>query len=105
MKANFCFNFQSGERSVLQYMKSSRQFWLIYAAAWLAYGASLGAVFVGVGNRLNAGLLLTVLSNVAPAALLGVAVVFICRKLKWGERREPQFILIHSSLLAIFTVS
>lgn len=78
------------------------QFWLFYAAAWLLYGACLGAVFLGVGNRLDFNLLLTILCNVAPAAALGLAVFQICRKLKWSERRRRRFVLIHILSVLLF---
>lgn len=83
-------------------MISNRQFWLVYSVAWLAYGASLGAVFVGGGSRLDGDLLITILCNVFPAALLGILVVQICRRLKWSERKQPQFVLIHILSLVLF---
>lgn len=86
-------------------MKKSRRFWLVYCAGWLAYGVSLAAVFIGVGHHFDINLLLTVLCNVLPAFLLGVIVVLICRKLRWSGRKQPQFTLIHISLLILFAVS
>lgn len=84
-------------------MKNNRQFWSLYAAAWLIYGASLAAVFVGVGFRFDIDLLWTVLGNILPAFLLGVGVVFICQNLlKWSDRKQPQFTLVHIFLLLLF---
>lgn len=85
--------------------KKNYQFWIFYAAAWSLYAASLGAVFVGVGNRLDFNLPLTILCNVAPAALLGLLVFQICEKLNWNERERPKFILIHFFSLLLFTIS
>ena len=82
--------------------KHKYQFWLFYSAAWTAYAASLGAVFVGIGNRFDANLLVTILCNVLPAALLGALVVKICRKLKWSERGKLQFVLIHILSLILY---
>jgi sensor histidine kinase YesM len=79
------------------------QFWLFYTVAWLLYAACLGAVFLGVGNRLGFNLLLTIFCNVAPAALLGLLVFQICRQLKWSERRRPRFALIHLLSLVSFS--
>ena len=76
-------------------MKSNYRFWIFYTAAWLLYAASLGAVFVGVGNQFGFPLLLQIFCNVAPAFLLGIGVVFLCRKLSWSRRQTALFISIH----------
>ena len=81
------------------------QFWFFYIAAWLIYGACLGAVFLGVGNRIDFNWLLSILCNVAPAAVLGLLVFQICRRLTWSERRRPRFLLIHLFSLASFSAS
>lgn len=84
-------------------MKENRQFWSLYAAAWLVYGASLAAVFIGVGYRFEIDLLWTVLSNVLPAFWLGFGVILICQRLLgWSERKQPQFTLVHILLLLLF---
>ena len=80
-------------------------FWIFYAAAWLLYSVCLGAVFIGVGNRFDFSLLLTISCNVAPAVLLGLMVFQICRKLKWSERSRPRFFITHFLLLFLFTFS
>ncbi len=85
-------------------MKRNYHFWLIYAAAWTAYGASLGAVFIGVGNRFDINLLIRILCNVIPAALLGIFVVRICRKLKWSVPVKLRFVLIHIFFLILYAV-
>ena len=69
----------------------------------MLYAASLGAVFVGVGNRFDFSLLLQILCNVAPAFLLGIGVVFLCRKLSWNRRQTAIFIGVH--LIGIFLYS
>ncbi len=83
--------------------KRNYRFWIFYAAAWLLYGACLGVVFLGVGNRLDFNLPLTIFCNVAPAAVLGLLVFQICRRLKWSERRQPLFVSIH--LLSLISFS
>ena len=85
-------------------MRKNYHFWLVYAAAWTAYGISLGAVFVGVGYRFDINLLIRILCNVIPAALLGILVVRICRKLKWSVRGKSRFVLIHILSLILYTV-
>ncbi len=84
-------------------MNTDRQFWLSYCAGWTVYGASLAAVFRGVGYPLNIGLLWTVLCNVLPGFLLGIGVIFICRRFSWGRRTQPQFILLHTGVLILFS--
>lgn len=81
------------------------KFWIFYAAAWLIYAACLGAVFVVVGIRFDLNLPLQILCNVAPAALLGLLVFKVCKRLKWSERARPQFILPHVLGLFLFTIS
>lgn len=90
---------------LIRHKSRNRQFWLLYAAAWLAYGASLGAVFVSGGSRFDAGLPVTIVCNVLPAALLGILVVQICRRLKWSERKQPRFFSIHILSLVLFAAS
>lgn len=85
--------------------KRNYRFWIFYSAAWLLYAACLGAVFIGVGNRFDFNLLLTISCNVAPAMLLGLAVFLICGRLKWSERARPQFVLSHFLGLFLFTFS
>lgn len=86
-------------------MKKEYQFHFLYSAAWLIYAASLGAVFLGFGNSFDVNLLLSILCNVAPAFLLGILVIKICRRLKWSNRRQPQFALLHLLSSIIYSLS
>lgn len=74
-------------------MRRSR-FWLIYAAAWLPYAASYVVVFMSHGALLRNALTAT-LYNVASAALLGVGVMWLCRRLTWPPRRPALFFAAH----------
>lgn len=81
----------------------NHQFWIFYFAAWLIYAVCLGSVLLSVGNTLNLSLLLTILCNVAPGALLGFLVVQICRRLPWSATRQlSRFVSIHILLLLSF---
>lgn len=87
------------------FMKNSSYFWVSYSAAWLAYAVSLGAAFLVVGYPFDLNLLLQVLCNVVPAYLLGIFVIKICQKLKWNERKQPQFTLAHILFSIFFAAS
>lgn len=83
---------------------SNTRFWLFYTAAWLLYAVSLGILFIGVGYQANLNLLVQISGNVAPAFLLGIGIVFVCRRLIWNDRSKPLFILIHLIYLLLFPV-
>lgn len=79
-------------------MKANFQFWFLYVVSWLVYTLCLGTVLFGVGNR-GVNLLLTIGNNVLPAFLMGIGIVFICRKIKWKSDSYVRFIVIHIALL------
>lgn len=79
------------------------RFWTFYFASWAIYAICLGGVFLGVGNRLEFNLLLIILCNVAPGALLGALIVRICERFEWSESRQLlKFISIHALILSTF---
>lgn len=86
-------------------MKANFQFWFLYVVGWLVYTLCLGTVLFGVGNRDIINLLLTIGNNVLPAFLIGIGVVFICRKLKWRSDSHFRFIIIHILLLVAYAFS
>lgn len=61
-------------------MKRNFQFWLIYCLAWLPYALGYAAVFAAQSNAGLARAALDSIHNILPAAQLGVAAVWICRK-------------------------
>lgn len=78
-------------------MPTSRRFWRIYAAAWLPYATLYTALFLTDGrNRPLAAVAATVL-NISTAALLGVAVVWMCGRLAWPARRPAAFAAAHAA--------
>jgi sensor histidine kinase YesM len=61
-------------------MNRNFQFWLIYSLAWIPYAVGYAVVFI-THIKLNATLaVLHSIYNIVPAALLGVGVIWICRK-------------------------
>lgn len=87
-------------------MRSNFQFWVLYVVSWLGYTLFLGAVLYGVGNHDIVALSLTVGNNVLPAFLMGIGIVFICRKLRWkSDSYYITFIVIHVLLLFVYAFS
>lgn len=85
-------------------LKQNRRFWILYAAAWALYGLSLLGVFVNFGLRVDLGLFVQILCNILPAFLMGIGIVYLCRKLSWEKRKNVSFILAHSVSLLLFPV-
>lgn len=81
------------------------QFWIYYAAAWLFYAFSLGAVFVAQGGPLGANLLASVFCNVAPAISLGVLAVRFAQKCRWSERKKVWLTFVHILAGLLFAAS
>lgn len=86
-------------------MKPNWRFWVFYTAAWLFYAASLGVVFVSVGYPIDFALLPPIIRNVAPAFVLGVGVVRLCRKLPFNRSGTAAFIFVHSIALFLFPIT
>jgi sensor histidine kinase YesM len=83
----------------------NHQFWIYYTVAWLFYGFSLGAVFVGQGDVVGANLFFAVLANVVPAFLLGILVVKFCKIYTWDKRKKLRFVFIHILASLIYAAS
>ena len=84
-------------------MKRGFRFWSIYAVVWLPYAASYVAVFVQQGSPILSAIS-DALSNVVTAALLGVCVLWICRRLPWSVYCRPWFFVLHIALAALYAV-
>ena len=84
-------------------MKRGFRFWLVYALAWLPYKASYVVVFIQQGGSLSAAIY-DALSNVIPAAALGVGVLWLCRRLSWSHYRRPWFFPLHVTLAVLYAV-
>lgn len=83
--------------------KRGFRFWLVYALAWLPYTASYVVVFIQQGASLSASIY-DALSNVIPAAALGVGVLWLCRRLPWSHYRRPWFFPLHVTLAVLYAV-
>ena len=86
--------------------RARRRFWLIYVAAWLPYAASYVAIFLVQNSR--RALWMTVvdmLYSVASAALLGLLVLWFCRKLPWSLHRRPWFFVAHLIGAALYSAA
>lgn len=68
---------------------------------WLPYGASYVVVFLSTGLDL-ATASVSAVDNVVPAALLGVIVVRVCRRVPWSRR--PRFFALQLALAASYAV-
>lgn len=79
------------------------RFWLVYSIAWLPYAASYVTLFVSHLGRTFFEALKGSLFNVLPAALLGIGVVTLCRKLPWAPQHRHRFLLVHLVLGLLYT--
>ena len=70
----------------------------------MLYAVSLLGVFISVGFPVQPGLLIQSFCNILPAFLMGIGIVYLCRKLSWEKRKTPLFILAHSVSLLLFPV-
>jgi ABC-type multidrug transport system fused ATPase/permease subunit len=85
-------------------MRRSLRFWLVYSIAWLPYAASYVSLFVShLGQTWIVAIRGSIL-NVLPAALLGVGVVAICRRLPWSQNRRYSFLSVHLVLASAYVV-
>lgn len=81
-------------------MKNRRfQFWIYFSLGWLFYTISLTAVFIQKNYSVS-DILLSLLNNVLPAVLLGIAAVKICQKIQWSL--SLRFIIIQLLLAFLF---
>lgn len=84
-------------------MRRRFRFWLVYSIAWLPYAASYVTLFVSHLGRSFPEALKGSLFNVIPAALTGVGVVAVCRRLTWSPQHRNQFLLVHLLLALLYS--
>lgn len=84
-------------------MRRRFRFWLVYGIAWLPYVASYVSLFVSHLGRGFPEALKGSLFNVIPAALTGVGVVAVCRRLIWSPHHRHQFLLVHFLLALLYS--
>ncbi len=82
-------------------MKRGSRFWLVYCVAWLPYVVSYVAIFIQQGSPLRPAII-DGLINVICAALLGVVVLWLCRRLRWSRYKRPWFIPLHLVLAIVY---
>lgn len=73
----------------------------IYAAVWLLFLLVYSGIFLGYGEPPPLALL-AALANTLPPALLGIAVIAVCRRQPWPPARARRFVLVHLGLAALF---
>jgi signal transduction histidine kinase len=84
-------------------IKRGFRFWLVYTIAWLPYAVSYVAIFIQQGSSIRSAIS-DASSNIISAAVLGLGVLWICRRLPWPIRRRPWFFGIHLILAALYAV-
>ncbi len=83
-------------------MRRSFRFWLIYAIAWLPYAASYVTLFVSHLGQSFPSAIKGSIVNVLPAALLGVPVVALSRRMPWSTKGRYRFLAIHLVLASLY---
>ena len=83
-------------------MRKSFRFWLIYSVAWLPYAASYMTLFLTHLGRTFFEATRGSILNVLPAALLGVGVVAVSRRLRWSTNHRYKFLTAHLVLAAVY---
>jgi signal transduction histidine kinase len=78
------------------------RFWLVYGVAWLPYTAGYVTLFVSHLGRGYPEALKDSLFNVLPAALAGVGVVAVCRRLPWSPQHRHKFLFVHFALALLY---
>ncbi|MDX6290248.1 MAG: hypothetical protein QOH42_2047 [Blastocatellia bacterium] len=79
------------------------RFWLVYTIAWLPYAASYVAIFLQEGSSVRSAIS-DASSNVVSAAILGLGVLWICRRLPWSIYRRPWFFGVHVVLATLYAM-
>jgi signal transduction histidine kinase len=77
-------------------------FWLVYAVAWLPFAASYTTYYVRHLGRPLSEAVLTSLTGILPAALLGVGVIALCARLPWSGKRRALFVSTHLVLGVLY---
>jgi hypothetical protein len=87
MKQDPCYNRLTVRRSF--------GFWFVYAVAWLPFAASYVTFFAGHLRWTFLDAVITSLTGVIPAALLGVGVVAVCDRFPWSRKQRIRFVSTH----------
>ena len=82
-------------------MKRRFRFWLVYCLAWLPFAFSYVAVFIQQGSSPGAAIR-DAASNVITAAVLGIGVLWVCRRLTWSFYKRPWFVPLHVVLAIVY---
>src|ERR1700687_5103673 len=85
-------------------MRRSFRFWLIYSVAWLPYAASYMTLFLTHLGRTFFEATKGSIINVLPAALLGVGVVAVSKRLRWSTNRRYKFLTAHLVLASVLRI-
>ena len=80
----------------------TRQFWLIYALAWLGYCVAFGLVFLIGGQAKAASALYAGVFNGLPQATAGIGVVWLCRRQPWSGSSPGRFATVHAAGAALY---
>ena len=83
-------------------MRRHVRFWLIYSIAWLPYAASYVTLFVSHLGQSFPSAIKGSIVNVLPAALLGVPVVVLSRRMPWSTKGRYRFLAIHFALASLY---
>jgi len=83
-------------------MRKSFRFWLVYGVAWLPYAASYMTLFLTHLGRTFFEATKGSIINVLPAALLGIGVVGISKRLRWSTDRRYKLLTAHLVLASIY---
>jgi len=82
-------------------VKRGLRFWLVYCLAWLPYAVSYVAVFVQQGSSLRSAIP-DALTNIVSAAVLGIGVLAVCRRLPWSFYKRAWFVPLHVVLAIVY---
>jgi sensor histidine kinase YesM len=84
-------------------MKRPSRFWVIYVTAWFPYAGSYVVIFIQEGSSIGSAIY-NALSNIIPAVLLGVGVVWLCRRLTWSLYRRLWFFPLQIVLAILYSL-
>ena len=83
-------------------MRKPFRFWLIYTIAWLPYAASYVTLFVSHLGQSFPSAIKGSIVNVLPAALLGVPVVALSRRMPWSTKSRYSFLAVHLASASLY---
>lgn len=92
------------ERLLLVALMKAFRFWLVYTLAWLPYAISYVGIFLQQGSELSSAIE-DALVNVISAALLGLAVLWVCRRLPWSRYKRLWFFPLHLALAVAYAAA